>query len=297
MLQLRLLGGFEARLPSGQTVEISGKKTQALMAFLALNAGKKLPREKLADLLWSDRGNTQARSSLRQALGTLRRDLDGIDPEPLIIDADSLGGDASALSIDVVEFERLAASAKVDDLRRAAALYAGDLVDGLVIRDPAFEEWLSFDRTRLRDMAGLGAGQAVGTARRRRTHRGGQAFGRSRSRARGFAPHAHAGLCCPWSRRSGHPPVQHLSGYAEARTSGRTQHGDRAPSPADRGGQASEPERCGSHGLDGRGNGAAHPIRRIAFVRDSHRCPAFWQHDRRPGAGLLQRRHHGGHHH
>ena len=43
MLQLRLLGGFEARLPSGQTVEISGKKTQALMAFLALNAGKKLP--------------------------------------------------------------------------------------------------------------------------------------------------------------------------------------------------------------------------------------------------------------
>ena len=153
MLQLRLLGGFEARLPSGQTVEISGKKTQALMAFLALNAGKKLPREKLADLLWSDRGNTQARSSLRQALGTLRRDLDGIDPEPLIIDADSLGGDASALSIDVVEFERLAASAKVDDLRRAAALYAGDLVDGLVIRDPAFEEWLSFERTRLRDMA------------------------------------------------------------------------------------------------------------------------------------------------
>ena len=153
VLQLRLLGGFEARLPSGQTVEISGKKNQALMAFLALNADKKLPREKLADLLWSDRGSTQARSSLRQALGTLRRDLDGIDPEPLIIDADSLGGDASALSIDVVEFERLAASAKVDDLRRAAALYAGDLVDGLVIRDPAFEEWLSFERTRLRDMA------------------------------------------------------------------------------------------------------------------------------------------------
>jgi TolB-like protein/DNA-binding SARP family transcriptional activator len=152
-LQLKLLGGFEACGSSGQIVEVSGKKNQALLAFLAVNAGKKLSREKLADLLWSDRGHAQARSSLRQALGTLRHDLTGIDPAPLIIDGDSVGSDVSALSTDVVEFERLAPSAELGDLRRAAVLYAGDLVDGLAVRDPAFEEWLSFERTRLRDIA------------------------------------------------------------------------------------------------------------------------------------------------
>lgn len=35
-LRLRLFGSFEARRPSGQTVEITGKKGQALLAYLAL---------------------------------------------------------------------------------------------------------------------------------------------------------------------------------------------------------------------------------------------------------------------
>jgi TolB-like protein len=38
-------------------------------------------------------------------------------------------------------------------LARATALYRGDLLDGLDVRDPAFEEWLLFERQRLRDLA------------------------------------------------------------------------------------------------------------------------------------------------
>ena len=152
-LRLRLLGSFEARRPSGPIVEISGKKNQALLAYLALHPGRYLPREKLVNLLWSDRGDLQARNSLRQALVTLRRDLQGIDPAPLLLERDTIGSDAAAVSTDVAEFEELAASGTLDALRRAANLYEGDLLDSLAVRDPAFEEWLSSEQSRLRDAA------------------------------------------------------------------------------------------------------------------------------------------------
>ena len=152
-LRLRLLGSFEARRPAGSTVEISGKKNQALLAYLTLHPGRYLPREKLVNLLWSDRGELQARNSLRQALVTLRRDLQGIDPAPLLFERDTIGCDAAAVSTDVAEFEELAASNTLDALRRAAKLYDGDLLDSLAVRDPAFEEWLSSEQSRLRDAA------------------------------------------------------------------------------------------------------------------------------------------------
>ena len=71
-LDLKLLGGFAARLGSGQPIQIAGKKNQALLAYLALNEGKKVSREKLIGLLWSDRGEAQGRNSLRQALAALK---------------------------------------------------------------------------------------------------------------------------------------------------------------------------------------------------------------------------------
>jgi TolB-like protein/Tfp pilus assembly protein PilF len=55
--------------------------------------------------------------------------------------------------VDVLTFEQLACSDSASDLRRAAALYAGDLLDGLDVRDSAFDEWLTVERQRLRMLA------------------------------------------------------------------------------------------------------------------------------------------------
>ena len=99
-LQLKLLGGFVAGNSTGRPIEIAGRKNQALLAYLALSQGKKVSREKLVGLLWSDRGEAQARSSLRQALLTLRRDLEGLDPPPLVFDGDAIAVDGSAVSTD-----------------------------------------------------------------------------------------------------------------------------------------------------------------------------------------------------
>jgi TolB-like protein/DNA-binding SARP family transcriptional activator/tetratricopeptide (TPR) repeat protein len=151
-LQLKLLGGFTARLSSGQAVEVSARKNQALLAYLGMNANNGSSREKLVNLLWSNRDDSHARSSLRQALFTLRRSLAGIDPPPFVFSGDIISANAAAISTDVARFERLVASGSVADLRLAAELYEGDLLDGVVIRDSAFQEWLTIERNRLHEV-------------------------------------------------------------------------------------------------------------------------------------------------
>ena len=77
VLKLQLLGGFKALNESGQEIVVSARKGRALLAVLAVAPSGSASREKLATLLWSDRGEDQARSSLRQTLTVLRKELGG----------------------------------------------------------------------------------------------------------------------------------------------------------------------------------------------------------------------------
>ncbi len=148
-LELRLFGGFQARLDSGREVVLPTKKAKILLARLALPAGQVHSREQLIALLWSERGQAQARASLRQALTALRKALSAAAPPPLLVRGEAVSLDPKALDVDVAAFESLADSAAVEDLERAVALYRGALLDGLTLRDEAFEAWLSYERERL----------------------------------------------------------------------------------------------------------------------------------------------------
>ena len=178
-LRLTLLGGFEARLASGAPVDIPIRKAQGLLAYLALQPGKAIPREKLADLLWSERGDKQAQGSLRQTLTVLRKALAPVEPPALVVDRNSVALDPDTVEVDAVDFDRLIASGLVADLDAAVGLYGGDLMDGMTIRDPAFEAWLDEARRQFRESlrrvltrlleheTAIGAGDAaVATARR-----------------------------------------------------------------------------------------------------------------------------------
>jgi TolB-like protein/DNA-binding SARP family transcriptional activator len=149
-LQLVLLGGFRARA-DGQEIDVPGRKERGLLAYLALPAGEARSRDKLAGLLWSDRADSQARESLKQAVFKLRRSLDRVQPPPLVADREFVALDGNTVSVDVAEFEHLIDQGTVEALAQAAALYRGDLLDGLDIRDEAFDEWLLVERQRLRD--------------------------------------------------------------------------------------------------------------------------------------------------
>ncbi len=152
-LQITLLNGFHVAAPSGKTIEIAAKKTRALLAYLALPTGRPHTRDELADLLWSDRGDKQARASLRQALGELRKSFEALEHSPLAFEHDKVALDPALVEVDVATLENLAAGENLDELRRAAAIYAGDLFHGFDVSDPSHADWLRGERERLRGIA------------------------------------------------------------------------------------------------------------------------------------------------
>jgi TolB-like protein len=152
-VKLDLLGGFRLTGGDGRAVDIPAKKNRALIGILAMAPRGEVTRDRLTGLLWSDRGEEQAKGSLRQALVALRKDFAELGADPLLLNGEHVALDRNVVTFDVVEF--LAASASTDptELRRAADLYAGPFLDDLLASDNAFDEWLRDARADLASRA------------------------------------------------------------------------------------------------------------------------------------------------
>ena len=151
-LELDLLGGFQARA-AGRPVDVPGRKERALLAILALPPGELRSRDRLAGLLWSDRGDKQARDSLKSAISRLKTAFSSLHPAPIVSDREYIALDREKVAVDVAAFERLIGEGTPECIVRATGLYRGDLLDGVDVRDQAFEEWLLLERQRLRVLA------------------------------------------------------------------------------------------------------------------------------------------------
>ena len=66
LIQIKLMGEFALR--NGEAVVLP-TKVQALLAYLTLTDGHPVKREVIRELLWPDRGEEQARHSLRSLPG------------------------------------------------------------------------------------------------------------------------------------------------------------------------------------------------------------------------------------
>lgn len=148
-VRLQLLGAFSLHGDDGNPISIAAKKNQALLAILALSPSLRATRERLAGLLWGDRGDEQARDSLRQSIAVLRKDL-GENGAPILKSTgDLIELRSDVVAIDVAEFFATTLGENVQSLRRAATFYQGDLLTDLALREAAFEEWLAAERRRL----------------------------------------------------------------------------------------------------------------------------------------------------
>ena len=152
-LRLTLLGGFRIASAKGAVLSLPTRKAQALVAYLALPAGRRHGRDTLAELLWGDSELEQARLNFRQCLFQVRKALGDLAERALITDGETLALNADAVELDVTAFERLVKDGTPQALARAAKLYAGDLLAGLGVAEAAFEEWLVTQRERLREQA------------------------------------------------------------------------------------------------------------------------------------------------
>ncbi|HZD73701.1 MAG TPA: BTAD domain-containing putative transcriptional regulator [Actinomycetota bacterium] len=104
-MRVGILGPLEV-VADGDTVEVGGARLRTLLIRLALDAGRVVPVESLADALWPDDGPTDPANALQSLVSRLRRALPG---KPALRSAP--GGyclDVAPEAVDALRFERLA---------------------------------------------------------------------------------------------------------------------------------------------------------------------------------------------
>lgn len=149
-MQIFLLGGFEVRTADGGPVALPTRKAAALLALLASPPGAWQPRERLAAMLWARSGEAQARGSLRQTLGLLRKALAPAGPPGVAARGDGLSLDPAGIAVDAVAFDAALATGTPVGLAEAVAAYRGEFLDGFALAEEPFAEWLAEQRARYR---------------------------------------------------------------------------------------------------------------------------------------------------
>src|ERR1700732_1169322 len=127
--RIHLLGSMRATSYLGDDILPRGKKARALLACLFLAFGAKVPRIRLARMLWDQASDELARGSLRHALlevcsamGPLAAELISTGRAPIRLNADACWIDAAALL----------ESSSPDSVRSDLALFCtGTLLEGL----------------------------------------------------------------------------------------------------------------------------------------------------------------------
>jgi DNA-binding SARP family transcriptional activator/predicted ATPase len=181
-LVLSLLGSYQVTLEGRPVEAFESDKVRLLLAYLAVENDRSVPRGKLVGLFWPEQDEGRARGSLSQALYNLRIAL-GERPQTGELSGSPIPGASvpfllvtpqtvqlnplSDQQVDVSLFKALQASCArhphhrletcsecAHRLSQAALLYRGDLLDGFALRGcQEFEEWLLMQREALHQQA------------------------------------------------------------------------------------------------------------------------------------------------
>jgi predicted ATPase/DNA-binding SARP family transcriptional activator len=169
-IAIRLLGPFEASIDGRPIAGFEYAKVRALLAYLAFEGSRPLPRSFLAALLWPEQPERNARNSLSRALTSLRDAFDDRNTEqplvladtqqvwlnprvPVELDVRHLLNSVEAAAQHQHRSWRTCALCE-ERLRQALDLYRGDFLADIAIADSAqFEEWASQQREHLRQRA------------------------------------------------------------------------------------------------------------------------------------------------
>ena len=169
---VRCLGPFELRFGTTPVAGWPVTKSRELLAFLATQGGRPVPRESVAEALWPDSPwDASLRHTIANAVSSLRgvvRSAAGDDElQPVVTVRQRYELQTALFRIDLDEFEsalrRAAALTDVDALaeyERAAALCGGDFLEG----EPF--PWLDAYRADYRRRAADGASRGAAIAER-----------------------------------------------------------------------------------------------------------------------------------
>jgi DNA-binding SARP family transcriptional activator len=154
LLSVRLFGAFSLQEGDAPSRPLGSTRIQALVAWLACAPQPSAARQVLAEVLWPEAADSQARNNLRQLLHQLRQAWPG-HARWIVADSHALTWQGAWARVDVLEFERAFAGAQASwqrgdreqaavALRMAAGLYTGPFLPACT------DEWVATRRERLR---------------------------------------------------------------------------------------------------------------------------------------------------
>jgi DNA-binding SARP family transcriptional activator len=146
----RLLGSLEVE-QGAKAVEIGGQKQRAVLAILALNAGRVVSTDRLVDLLWGEQPPKTAATSLQNFISQLRK---GLGANLVVTKSPGYLLNVPADQVDVNRFERLLGEARSlePESRRRKLREALELWRGEPLADFSFEPFAESEIARLEEL-------------------------------------------------------------------------------------------------------------------------------------------------
>ena len=151
MLQIRMFGSIEIVDPEHGRVlgprDLGGRKPRQLLEILLLERGRRVSKQRLADLLWADRAPQNYSATIESYVSMLRRTLNpGGGPRDSLILTDRGGyrfaNDRARVDLDL--FDDLLAKCDTEEAQVAMdrLTEAIELVQGELLEDDPYAEWV-----------------------------------------------------------------------------------------------------------------------------------------------------------
>ncbi len=141
VIRIEALGGFGLFVDGENRSATVPRKLAAILAVLALSAGRGVARDRLLTLLWADVDPERARHALAQSLYAIRR---LVGHEDVVVGNSHLMLNLEKVTTDVIELER--AAEEGDDVA-LLAVYRGPVLDGFSVGGLGeLDRWLDEQR-------------------------------------------------------------------------------------------------------------------------------------------------------
>ncbi|OYY76710.1 MAG: hypothetical protein B7Y43_14390 [Sphingomonas sp. 28-62-20] len=147
--RLDLIGPFGLFTPDGRRIDITSKKSVALIALIIVSPSGVRSRRWLQNMLWGTREDIQAQTSLRRELSNLTKQLAVMDADHLLV----RGTQRIGLAIEQLEVDIFSLGLQ---MAKHKSSLSSDFLEGIDLRDcEEFEDWLRAERDRVRDMIAI----------------------------------------------------------------------------------------------------------------------------------------------
>jgi DNA-binding SARP family transcriptional activator len=150
VLRVRTIGKCELRIGE-QPIAILGRKSRALIGYLALSDTFQESRERTVGLLWSESAEEHARASLRQAVHELREAFQRAGFSGFTAEKLTLALDRARIQVDIADALAAAKQGAAHPALLEGPHPIADILGELESCDPAFQTWLAAKRQTIHD--------------------------------------------------------------------------------------------------------------------------------------------------